>query len=670
MRTRTHCRMEAVERAPRLPLSGAVSAALSRRHLADFGVWAAAAALVVYLALRNGGYDVVARSEVGVAAWWIVLVGTAVGVLPAAGGTRLGRIMLALLAAVAAWTAISLAWTESAERTMIEVGRTAAYLGFFALALGVQRAGRWRYLLYGLAAGVAVVTILALLSRLEPSWFPEQDAVRYFGNLDERLLYPLNYASGLAAFLAIGIPLLLGVAYSARTRLAQSLAAAALPATVLALWLTGSGQAPVLVAGGVLAFLILAPDRLPKLATLLFAGAGSAILIAAEGQREAFDKGLTTAVAEQQGDELLVYCLVVCAGVGLAQAGVSLAVQHGRRPRWLSPTRPQALLATTAVVLAAIPVALAAGLPGELSDAWDRFNTPPTQEVERGGRGEQVLDVSANRRTEIWRSALDANATEPLIGIGAGTFEFWWTREDGGRVVRDAHSLYFQALAETGIIGLVLIAGFSIAVIGIGAVRAFRAPPGLRTGLAAATAGSAVFVAGVLVDWTWELGAVAAVFMGLAAIAIVGGVETPPLRRLGLPVPVGRIAVVALSLFAIAAIVIPLAGARALADSQTAASEGDLAAALDDARHATEIQPYSASAHLQEALILERQGDLPAALAAAREATADESTNWRTWLIVSRIEAELGNAKASVDAYERAYALNPTSPALAPGSTE
>ncbi len=51
----------------------------------------------------------------------------------------------------------------------------------------------------------------------------------------------------------------------------------------------------------------------------------------------------------------------------------------------------------------------------------------------------------------------------------------------------------------------------------------------------------------------------------------------------------------------------------------------------------------------------------PAALAAARRATRDESRNWSNWLVLSRIEAEAGHAKASVAAYRRARSLNPRS---------
>ena len=49
--------------------------------------------------------------------------------------------------------------------------------------------------------------------------------------------------------------------------------------------------------------------------------------------------------------------------------------------------------------------------------------------------------------------------------------------------------------------------------------------------------------------------------------------------------------------------------------------------------------------------MLERLGRPEPAVNAARRATRKESTNWKTWLVLSRLEAEAGNAQAAVDAY-------------------
>ena len=82
---------------------------------------------------------------------------------------------------------------------------------------------------------------------------------------------------------------------------------------------------------------------------------------------------------------------------------------------------------------------------------------------------------------------------------------------------------------------------------------------------------------------------------------------------------------------------------------------------MSDADKAASIQPYAATPKLQQALVLELEGRLGSAVAAARGATQAESTNWRTWMTLSRLEAERGNADAAVVAYRRARALDPKS---------
>jgi tetratricopeptide (TPR) repeat protein len=109
----------------------------------------------------------------------------------------------------------------------------------------------------------------------------------------------------------------------------------------------------------------------------------------------------------------------------------------------------------------------------------------------------------------------------------------------------------------------------------------------------------------------------------------------------------------------------PLSVVKSIRESQHEFREGDLAAAFDAAQDAERIQPYAATPNLQEALILEANGELDAAAAAAHEATGAESTNWRTWQVLSRIEAERGDAEAALAAYQEAKRLNPRSPIFA-----
>lgn len=634
---------------------------------AGFAAWLLPAVLVVYLALSNGGYGIIERSEVGIAVWWVVLIGTLIGVLPVAGGTRTGRAMLAILGAFAAWTALSMIWTESAERTSIELARVSAYLGVFALALAVQGEGRWRHLLNGVTTGAAVVCGIAVLSRLEPTWFPKNTAGQFLPGIQiqSRLAYPLNYSSGLGAFAAICLPLLLGATAWARTLAAQALAAAALPVAALTLWLTASGLSVLATVVALGAFLLLAPDRLPKLATLGIASAGSAILFAAISQRDALDRGLPTPSALHQGNEMELVLLVVCVGVALAQTGVGLAVRYGHRPAWMQISRKHAWVATGTTLLATLAVAIAAGLPTQASDRWDEFKYGADGSAPTESRGTQILDFGGSGRYQFWQSAIDANKTDPLIGIGPGTFEYWWSSHGSyAGFVTDAHSLYLETLAELGIVGLVLVGGFALALLGIGTARVLRAPPHLRVGIAAATAGCAAFLASAAVDWVWELGVLPLIFLILGAVVVAGGREASMPRRRGTAgwQRYGSRAVIAgLAVAALVAIAIPLAGASAVEQSQRDAATNRLGVALERARDAAEVQSYAATPYLQQALVLEQRGDFAGAVENAKLATDKEATNFRTWLTLSRLEAEAGHAQASVEAYHQARSLNPKS---------
>lgn len=639
----------------------------SRIDFMALSAWGLSFGLVAYLGLNQGGYAVFERSEIGILAPWTLIVATVAGGLPLAGGTRLGRAALLVLALFAAWTAVSLLWTSSDERTIIEAARVGCYVAIFALALGAR--SWWRELLFGVTAAVVLICGVALVSRLDPNSFAQLNTGEFFSqNVVSRLAYPLTYSSALGALAAIGLPLLIGASAAATSIAAQAVHAAAIPACALTLWLTASGLSVPAAALGLAVFFALTDDRLPKLATLIVGGIGSAILFAAVDQRPALDLGLTGAKAETEGSELLIILLVVCAGVGLIQAAVGLLSRYAKRPRLLSPTPLQTRAGLIVGVIAVIAAAMAAGLPGEASDAWEHFKSQPDETAVQDTRAGQILEYSSNGRFDMWTAALDAGRTEPVTGIGAGTFEFWWAQEGEFGFVRDAHSLFFETFAELGIIGLVLIGLFAAAVIAIGAARTWRAPPGVRVALAAALGGSVGFLVAASVDWVWELAVLPVIFLILAAVVIAGDTPESPTRPKGSsPLALmAAFAVVALAGAVIAANAVVLATTEKVDSSQGQVRAGNLDAALVDARDAAAIQNFAATPRLQEALVLEQQGQLGAAATAARLAADKEADNWRNWFVLSRLEARIGNPEAAVEAYRTARELSPRSAILQP----
>lgn len=636
------------------------SAAQEYIRRVDWGAiatWALGFGLITYLGLEGGGYDPLVHDRVGIAIWWLLLAGVAVGALPRRRLPTLAWVALALLTVFVAWTALSLSWTESAERTSADIARVAGYLGAFSLALFVSGSQNARRLVGGMAAGIALIALVALLSRLHPAWFPTaHETGQFLATGRERLSYPLNYWNGLAGLIAIGAPLLLHVATTARSILVRALTAAALPAIALAAFFTLSrgGIAATFVALAV--FIAFTSDRLPKLTTAAFAAVGAAVLVVAATHRDLLQEGfLNNETAQQQGDELLALTVIVCLVVGLAQAGLSATLFGRGRPNWTVVSRHRSMAFTAVAVLVALIAAVSFDAPGRASNGWDEFK-------EGGGPGtgpERFSSAAGQSRYQFWSAAVDQNASEPLTGTGSGTFEYWWARNgDVPEVVHDTHSLYMQTLGELGIIGLLILAAFLAVVLvggGRNVVRVRR-----RSELAAALAGCVAFCLAAVADWMWQIPAIAVAFLMLSAVLISVDERDEHGGEAGLRPPL-RIAGALIAVAALVAIAAPLASTDLLRQSEAEARSGDLSAALHDARSAQNAQPDAASPRLQEALVLEAQGDLAGAAIAARAATERESTNWRTWLVLSRIEAELGDAPAAVRYYRKARSLNPFS---------
>ena len=655
------------------PLSASLRSRVARFDAPAFATWLLGFALIAYLMLEDGGFDPIVRGEVGIAVWWIVLVGVAVGVMPLPTRSRAAIALVGLLGAFAVWTALAFIWTWSDERTATELARVVTYLGFLVLGILAAADHRGRHLLAGATTAVGLVVALAVLSRLHPQWFPENTLGTYLPGIEieRRLAYPLGYSSAVGVLAAMAIPLFAGAASWAKTLAVQVLAAAALPLAGFTLVLASSGVGTGAAIVALAVFIVIAPDRLPKLGTLALGGAGTAILAAGLSDRAALDRGLPTPAAISQGDELLVIAIAVCAVVALAQVAIGLAVRFVERPRALQISRRSAWIGTGVALLVAIPIAATAGLPGTATDEWENFKSQ-TSSAELTERGQVLVDTSSSGRYQFWQSAARAAETEPLTGIGPGTFEFFWAQDpEGYAFVRDAHSLYIENLAELGWIGFGLIVSLVLATLGIGIARSINAPPATRIRIATATAAAAAFTAGAALDWIWEIAALPALFMLLAAVIAVDSepdeAAAIPATRLGMHgAPPSRIRKfaphgigVAIAIIALAAIWFPLRAAVDLRESQIDVAAGNLSGALERADAAVDAQPYAAGPRIQQALVLELQGNLPAAARAAREAALRESRNWRNWATLSRLEARSGNAKASVKALREARALNP-----------
>jgi len=638
-----------------------------RARLEESAALIAPVALIGSLALAGGGFELSARHIAGLAVWLVVVALLALG---AASRATLGRPFYwaaGLIGALALWSALSSLWSGSIELSVIEADRVLVYLGFFLAAfLIAQTDQRRQRFAEGLAISLVLVAILALGSRL----LPDLTGVDPFGG-GPRVRYPLGYwnANGLA--FAVGVALLLWMSRRSSWATLRWLAVAATPALLVALYLTYSrgGLLALAVACGCL--IALSHDRLWMLATLAIGSLGALPAVLAIQARRSLAENFPSHAAIDQGMTVALYLLGgIALSLLLFAALRRLETRRGALTgRAVALSRDPRLLRGVALagVLAAIAVLIAVG-----GRAWDQFSAADVQSP--SNPEERFGELSGAGRHDFFRVSVDAFEQEPLLGHGAGTYQFSWEQlRELDQPVHDAHSLYLEAFAELGLVGGLLVLGLVGFLLWTG-FAAWRAASGPRQELhAALLAACLAFAVGAAIDWFWEIASLGAIFL-LAAGALVAARcaqlarartlsgERIEARRFGL-----AIAGVAAAWISAVALIGPLLVNREIKASQGAAAEGDLLSSAHHAETARSIEPWAASPYVQLGLIAEAQGDYPAAVARLSDAIDREDRNWQLFYLRSRVETEAGRDAAARADLERARELNPREPLLGDG---
>jgi O-Antigen ligase len=628
------------------------------------------AAAFFWVAYDNGSYGLASRNTLAIVVWWAVAVAVVFGLLPRKPVPGAAVVVGGLISALAFWMLASLLWTPSAEASFDEFNRVSLYLGTFTLVVLSSRRsslGRWAD---GLAVSIAAVAVVALTGRLFPGLFPEGDLPTFLPGAVTRLSFPLGYWNGLAIFLALGVPLLLRLALVARSSLLRSLALAPMPVIASAVYLTSSRGGVAAIVVGSLVLLVLAERRWAAAAALAVSLAGSAAAIAVLLDRHELVNGpLGTDLVERQGRSAALL-------IGLISAATSLVYGLGVH-RFEGRIRVPSSVGRIVVGAAAV-VAVVAVVASDPAARATSFKALPGEASLSGGDfvKAHLLSGNGSGRWQFWSAGIEQWNANRLLGDGAGSYESWWAEHASfSYFVRDAHSLYVEALGELGLIGFVLTVALVGVGVGVGARRSWRArgDAGLTTATFTAVFAAYGFTLGF--EWVWELAAVS--LLGFAALALITGPATAPLGhpRIADPdVPPRRlasagfgvgIAALAFAWALIWAQAIPLLANREITRSQAAVGDSDLRTAIENARSAREIQPWAASPYLQLALVNEAAGALPRAKAWIDEAIDRDRRNWRLWLVSARLETKLGDVAAAEASLRRATALNPRSPLFA-----
>ena len=302
--------------------------------------------------------------------------------------------------------------------------------------------------------------------------------------------------------------------------------------------------------------------------------------------------------------------------------------------------------------------------------AWDSFSSSDLQFP--ANPAQHFSDFSSAGRHDFWRVAVDAFEEKPLLGHGAGSYQFSWDRlRSIDLTVIDAHSLYLEAFAELGLVGGLIVLALMGGLLWIGLSAWRTASGGRREAHAALFAAMLVFAIAAGFDWFWEIPGLGAVFF-LAAGALVAArcdQIAPPRdgngrRERNFGFVVGG---VALAWLAAIALVGPLLVDREIDSSQHAVADGDIISAVDHADTARSIEPWAASPYLQLGLIAEREGEYDLAIQRLSQAIEREEGNWELYALRSRVETSAGDDSAALADLEKARELNPLAPQLKAG---
>jgi predicted nucleic acid-binding protein len=584
---------------------------------------------------------------------------------------------LLLLAGFVVWNFISITWADVKGDAWLGSNRALTYLIVFALfALPSWRRPGAAAVLGAYSLGVAAIAAATLI-QISTSAEPQ---LAFVG---EVLVDPTGYHNATAAlFLAAFFP---AVFLASRREVAWPLRGILLAGAGLlvdvALVAQSRGSA-IAFALTLLLYLVLVKDRLRSaihlgLVALAVIPAAPPLLDIYAVLRDGGDVG--AAIDSGATAAWLSAGVLLVVGCALAFADRRLALP---RKAIVAGERGFAVVAAV-VAIAGVGAGLSAtGDPVDWAEArWTDF---------KSGYGEDDFGSSrfsgslGSNRYDFWRVSWNQFKERPLTGAGSESFAVDYLRErQSDEEPKHPHSLPLRILGQNGLVGTLLLGGFTAAALWAALRRRSRHDP-LGYGLAVAgVATFAYWFVHASGDWHWvfpSLTAPAFAFLALGgrlnedegpagATDIDSEGHDARTPRQGDPrntvaralVPAAAVAV---ALVAAVSYLLPFGAARDVS-AATNTWRTDPATAFDRLERARGLDFLSAEADLIAGTIAIELGEHERARAAFEAALERDPNNWYALLELGALESLAGDRAAALAHLRRALQLNPQDPLIA-----
>jgi O-antigen ligase len=555
-----------------------------------------------------------------------------------------------------AWTLLSGLWSPAPDEAISDGTRVLLYAVAFLVGMWLCRLLADRATLsllpLAVAGGVAALgTAITLMTG--------DDFTRYVSR-DGSLEFPVGYHNANAAFFVVAFWSALALAASplADWRLRGPMLGCAVICAEAA-FLSQSRGSLVGIAAAVFVWLLVSPYRLRALAWMLVAGAAAAVAL----------PWLTDVYTTFNSDEQLGSVLESAGKAMIVTAAGAVVIGLVAARLDPAPRRPPELGRSLLLPLAAGIAVLVVGLFAAFAVAGeDPVDWADQRLDELGQSASPELSAEQSRfgfdatsqRPDQWGVAWEDAREDPLLGQGAGSFEFTYARErEADLTARDAHSVEMELLGELGFPGLAM---FAVVMVGAAAaaLRSRRLGPVPATVAAGALAAGAYWLAHSSLDWFWTYPVVTA-----PVFALLGAAAAPALSGVRRRARAGGARIVAAAVvLAVALATVPFYLSERYVNDAYRGWQTDLPGAYDDLDRAESLDPLSDEPALAEGSIAREAGDRSRAVKAFREAIDRTPEAWVSHFYLGELLAQEGKPEAARREFETASELNPRSAAV------
>ena len=442
--------------------------AFSRNDWMRLAILGAGLLVILFYGFSAGGYFPTRRSYGELWLLYLIVLGLLFNCQISGRISRLGIAEVGVFGAYSLWILLSVTWSYTPVDSYVEFLRAILYLSGFMLFYMYMARREWLTLIgHMFVLIVAIVAFASLVGKI----FPDQKPYDF----DARLSSPITYWNTMALFAVMAFPIGLRVLTEKATNIiTRCLYASALFLFLIVMYFTFSRASYPVFMVVMAVYILLSVNRLRSLLQTGLSLFWTAVTI---GICYLWLPGmikLSPDLDERvgQGHSLGIVLLLLLLLV------VATQIVLWRQEKRFVLTGDQAGKVGRALAVAGLVVVVLTGgfyiakYGNPVSKISAQIGSSEAKRTESAQTADERLFSLQSERFQEYRVSLDTFSAHPLIGTGAATWAVSWMQnrpgftDASGKIydmpVKNGHSIFFDAVAELGLVGIGLLVAFFV----------------------------------------------------------------------------------------------------------------------------------------------------------------------------------------------------------------